>query len=107
VAGPKIVVLYPTPTDVDPFERAYLDEHIPLARAKIGGASKLVFTMVRGAVGGDPAYHRIVEIHFRSMEALPASAASPGTQEAAAHAVSISTGGPPLFLISDEESVTL
>jgi hypothetical protein len=48
--GAKIVVLYPQPTDVEAFERAYVEEHIPLAKAKIGGATKFTFTAVRGAV---------------------------------------------------------
>jgi hypothetical protein len=33
--GAKIVVLYPPPTDVAAFERLYVEEHIPLARAKM------------------------------------------------------------------------
>jgi uncharacterized protein (TIGR02118 family) len=107
MAGAKIVVLYPKPTNVDAFERAYLDEHVPLARAKIGGATKFIFTTVQGAVGGESPYHRITEIHFPSMDALQASAATPGTQEAAGHAVSISSGGPPVFLIADETTMQL
>ena len=103
--GAKIVVLYPRPTDVETFERLYLDEHIPLARAKIGGATRVVFTTVMGAVGGDPPYHRLTEIHFPSMEALQASAETAGTQESAAHAIAISSGGPPIFLIADEGDV--
>ena len=107
MAGAKIVVLYPRPTDVDAFERAYMDEHIPLAKAKIGGATKFIFTTVRGVVGGEAPYHRITEIHFASMEALQASAATPATQEAAGHATAISSGGPPVFLIADEETMVL
>jgi uncharacterized protein (TIGR02118 family) len=102
MAGAKIVVLYPRPTDVAEFERVYVDEHIPLAEAKIGGKSKFVFTTVVGAPGGDPAWHRITEIHYPSMAALQKSLGSAGTQEAAAHAVSISTGGAPVFLIAEE-----
>lgn len=105
--GAKIVVLYPRPTDVEAFERVYQEEHVPLARAKIGGATRFVFATVRGAVGGDSPYHRITEIHFPSMEALQASVATPSTQEAAGHAVSISTGGAPLFLVTDEETMHL
>ena len=100
--GAKIVVLYPQPTDVDAFERAYVEEHIPLAKEKIVGATRVTFTTIRGALGGASPYHRITEIHFPSMDALQASAASATTQEAAAHAVSISSGGPPVFLVADE-----
>lgn len=107
MAGAKIVVLYPRPTDVDAFERVYVEEHIPLAKQKIGGATSFVFTVVRGAVGGDAPYHRVTEIHFPSMDALQASAGTASTQEAAAHAVAISSGGPPVFLIADEEVMPL
>lgn len=103
--GAKIVVLYPKPTDVDAFERAFLEEHVPLAQAKISGVTKYVLTVIRDGMGGDATYHRISEIHFPSMEALQASAATAGTQEAAAHAVSISSGGPPVFLIAGDAEV--
>ena len=105
MAGAKIVVLYPKPTDVTEFERLYVDDHMPLAKAKIGGATKFVFTTVGGAVGGDPAWHRITEIHFPSLDALQASLATVSTQEAAGHAVQISSGGAPLFLIGDETTM--
>jgi len=103
--GAKIVVLYPHPTDVEVFERAYVEEHIPLVKAKIGGATKFTFTTVRGAVGAEPSYHRVTEVNFESMEALQASASTSGTQEAAKHGVAISSGGVPLFLIADEGTV--
>jgi len=38
------------------------------------------------------------------MSALQETAGSAGLQEAAAHAVSISTGGAPHFLVAEEES---
>jgi hypothetical protein len=38
------------------------------------------------------------------MEALQTCAASEGTKETLAHAVSISTGGKPIFLVAEEET---
>jgi uncharacterized protein (TIGR02118 family) len=105
MAGAKIVVIYPPPTDKEAFEKIYVDEHLPLATNKISGKTKVVLSKVVGP-GGDPPFHRIVEIHFPSMEALQASLASEGTQEAAAHAQSISTGGPITMLICEEQTVT-
>lgn len=105
MSGAKIVVLYPKPTNVEAFERAFLEEHGPLAQAKISGVTKFVLTVIRGGIGGDAPYHRISEIHFPSMEALQASAATAGTQEVAAHAISISSGGPPVFLVADAGDV--
>jgi uncharacterized protein (TIGR02118 family) len=102
MAGAKIVVLYPRPTDVAEFERLYVDEHMPIVDAKIGGLSKVIYTTVVGAAGGDAPYHRITELHFPSMAALQQSMGSASTQEAAAHAVAISTGGAPIFLIAED-----
>jgi hypothetical protein len=40
------------------------------------------------------------------MQALEACAASEGGEEVLAHAVKISSGGPPIFLAAEEETVT-
>ena len=103
---PKLVVIYPYPTDVDAFEDAYTNEHLPLAMEKISGLSKFVASRIVGtADGSQPPFYRIAELHFPSMEALQQTAASAGLQEAAAHAVSISSGGPPHFLVAEEQSM--
>jgi hypothetical protein len=33
----KLVVIYPIPTDLEKFERLYLDQHVPMAVAKLAG----------------------------------------------------------------------
>lgn len=107
MADIKIVVIYPRPTDLEAFERAYVDEHIPLAMEKIKGVTKFVATKVIGTPDGStPPYYRIAEFYFPSMLALQECAASAGTQEAVAHAIAISTGGPPIVLISEQETTT-
>ena len=107
MAETKLVVIYPYPTDADAFEMAYTNEHVPLAKEKIKGMTKFVATRVVGAPDGlKPPFYRIAELYFQSMEALQQSASSPGTKEAAAHAVSISTGGAPIFLVAEEETTT-
>jgi hypothetical protein len=40
------------------------------------------------------------------MQALQDCAASAGMQEAAAHAFAISTGGPPIILVAEQETTT-
>lgn len=52
MAESKIMVIYPRPTDVDAFEKAYVDEHIPLAMEKIKGLSKFAATKVVGTPDG-------------------------------------------------------
>ena len=106
---PKILVMYPMPKNMDAFERAYSSEHIPMAAPifKAAGATKAVFTKMSGSPAGTPAFHRIAEIHFPSMEKLQACAASQPRRDAIAHAHKISSGGAPTVLIGDEEVVTL
>ena len=107
MAETKMVVIYPRPTDLEAFEKAYVGEHVPLAVEKIKGVTKFVATKVVGTPDGStPPFYRIAELYFPSMEALQESAASPGTQEAVAHAFAISTGGPPIILVAEQETTT-
>jgi hypothetical protein len=75
-----------------------------MAVDKLAGKTKIVATRVLGSPQGTPAFHRIVEIHFPSMDALQACAASEGGKQTIAHAVSISSGGGPTFLVAEEET---
>lgn len=106
MAGVKFIVLYPRPTDIEAFEKVYQKDHVPMAVAKLGGKTRFVATKVLASPQGTPPFYRIAEIHFPSMEALEACAASAGAKETLAHAVSISTGGRPIFLVADEETFT-
>ena len=100
----KLVVLYPCPKDVEAFERVYKRDHVPMAGEKLAGKTKIVATKMLGSPQGTPAFHRIAEIHFPSMDALQACAASEGGKQTIAHAVSISSGGAPTFLVAAEET---
>jgi uncharacterized protein (TIGR02118 family) len=104
MAGAKLVVLYPRPTNIDDFERIYHHEHVRLAIAKLAGKTKIVATRVLGSPQKTAAFHRIAEIHFPSLRMLEACAASEGGQQVLAHAASISTGGPPVVLVTEEET---
>jgi hypothetical protein len=71
------------------------------------GIEKFVATKIVGtADGSPPAFYRIAELHFPSLETLQQCASSAGAQDAVAHAVSISSGGKPLFLVAEEETTT-
>ena len=106
MAGVKLVVMYPRPTDIDAFEKVYQNEHVPLAVEKLQGKTKMVATKVVGAPQGTPPYYRVAEVHFPSMEALQACAASAGGQEAINHAFKISSGGPPVVMVAEEQACT-
>ena len=45
----KLIVAYPPPTNVKAFEKVYLEEHVPLAMAKLEGITKIVGTKILGA----------------------------------------------------------
>ena len=105
MAAAKVVVLYPVPTDAAAFDRAYTNEHAPMVTTQnFPGMTRFIASGVVGTADGSAApFHRVAELHFPSMEALQASAASPTVGPVVAHAVSISSGGMPTFLIVQED----
>jgi uncharacterized protein (TIGR02118 family) len=70
--------MYPRLRDIEAFEKAYGDEHVPMAIAKLAGKTKMVGTRILGSPQGTPPFHRIAEIYFPSMDDLEACAASEG-----------------------------
>jgi len=104
----KLVVLYPYPKDQAAFEKTYTTEHIPLVAKiarKLGRCTKAVYTRVLMSSEGASPFCRIAELHYPSLEALQADFSTPEAQELGAHAISISTGGPVISLVCDEETV--
>jgi uncharacterized protein (TIGR02118 family) len=99
---PKLIVLYPPPTDVATFERRYQAEHAPMVVGKIPGLKKFLAAQVSGTSQEAP-YQRVAELYFDSMESLQAGMASPAGQAAVAHAVEISTGGALVVLIAEDD----
>lgn len=76
----KVVALWSKPEEVDAFEKEYLDEHIPMARA-LEGVNSVTTNLV---VSGE--YYRIAELEFSSVEALGTSMGSDGGQRLRGHA---------------------
>ncbi len=102
----KLIVAYPQPKDASAFEKIYQQEHVPMAIANLPGKTKMVATKILQSPQGKPQFYRIAEVHFPSMEALQQCAASAGGKETLAHAVKISSGGPPVIMIAEEETFT-
>jgi len=101
---PKLIVLYPPPTDAATFERRYTQEHAPMVHTKIPGLQKFVAARVVGTPAGTAApYARVAELYFASIDALKAAMGSTGGQETVAHAVEISTGGAPVVLVAEDD----
>ena len=100
----KLIVMYPRPKNIEAFEKVYQNEHVPMAVEKLAGKTKIVASEVLSSPQGAAPFHRIVEVHFPSKQALEACAASEGGKQTLAHAVSISSGGAPTFLIAEEQT---
>lgn len=97
---PKLVVLYPPPTDSSAFESIYREEHIPLVHAQMPGLRRLEAARVVNARTGP--FHWVAELHFETMAALQDAMQSAGGQRTAGHALQISTGGAPTILVVDD-----
>jgi uncharacterized protein (TIGR02118 family) len=102
--GVKVVIIYPRPQDEPAFEKLYLTEHVPMVEAKFKGLTRLVLTKVTGSPQGKIAAYRLAEAYFSSMPDLQTCIESDAGKEVIAHAQTISSGGPPLILICEEES---
>ena len=102
----KLIVAYPQPKDVEAFEKVYQQEHVPMAIANLDGKTKIVATKVLQGPQGRPPFYRVAEVHFPSMEALQRCAESDGGKKTLAHAMKISSGGPPVIMIAEEETFT-
>ena len=98
-----MIVIYPRPTDIDAFDKVYSEEHVPMAVENLSGKTRIVATKIVGSPQGVPPFHVIAEVHFPAIEALQTCAASDGGKEILAHAVSISSGGSPIFLVAEEQ----
>lgn len=102
MATAKLIVIYPRPADIEAFDTVYREEHVPLAVEKLTGKTRIVATRIIGSPQGEPPFHAIAEVHFPTMAALQNCAASEGGKETLAHAVKISSGGSPIFLVAEE-----
>ena len=100
----KLLVLYPTPVDLEEFDRRYEKEHLPLGKKELVGATGLASHRILGSPAGKSPFARLTEISFPSLKAVQETAALPGAQKTIANAVEISTGGAPHFMIVEEEA---
>ena len=104
MTGVKIVVIYPHPTDEKAFQREWEERHKPLVEAKMKGMTRFVDSRVQGSPNGRVIAYRIAEAHFSNMNELNKCLESEGGKEVLAHAANMSTGGPPIVLLCEEES---
>jgi uncharacterized protein (TIGR02118 family) len=98
----QLLVIYPPPKDAAEFERAYREVHLPYAGPRLAGATSVTTKKVLGAPGGKPFAHWISFVTFPNAEVARSTAQSKGGREALENAASISSGGPPQFLLIDD-----
>ena len=99
----KLLVLYPTPTDPEQFDRRYEREHLPMGNANLIGATSLASYRILGSPAGKSPFARLTEVSFPTLKALQECASLPGAQKTMANAIEISTGGAPQFMIVERE----
>jgi uncharacterized protein (TIGR02118 family) len=94
-----LLILYPIPKDIEKFDRAYREEHLPYAGPKLVGATGVATKRVVGPGFAPPPYHLMSDVSFPTLDALKACAASEGGKQALEHAASISSGGAPMLMV--------
>ena len=99
-----LLVLYPIPKDIPAFDRAYREEHLPLAGPKLKGATGVKTQRVVGPGFAPPPYHLMSDVSFPTLDALKACAGSDGGKQALAHAASISSGGKPMLIVVTDDA---
>ena len=78
----RMVVIYPTPKDIEAFDRHYFEIHVPLAK-KIPGLRK--YEVNDGPIAtplGTSNIHRIGTLYFDDLAAIEKAFASPDGQAA-------------------------
>lgn len=73
----RLYAVWTHPTDVEAFERHYLEVHTPLAAA-IPGLQRLVLTRTADTLNEEPSpFHRITELWFEDKAALEVAVTTP------------------------------
>lgn len=89
----KLTVIYGHPADVDAFERYYNTTHMKIAD-KIPGVARWELTRFTGSPdGGRPAFHRMAELYFQSLEEMEKSLQSSEGMAALHDLPNFATGG--------------
>lgn len=89
----KLTVIYGHPADANAFESYYNSTHMEIAD-KIPGVARWELTRFTGSAdGGRPAFHRMAELYFPSLEEMEKSLQSPQGMAALRDIPNFATGG--------------
>lgn len=93
IGGAKITALYGAPKSPEEFEKHYLEIHMPMIYA-VKGIKHIELAMpVPGPDGKPPAFYRVTEIWFETMEDLKKITTSPEWKRIREDVPKFATGG--------------
>ena len=72
----KLVALYRKPADVEAFDRAYFETHVPLVN-QVPGLQRVEISRIFGGPLGEPDFYLMCEMYFADQETLDRAMASP------------------------------
>jgi uncharacterized protein (TIGR02118 family) len=72
----KIIIIYPTPTNKEQFDKLYFKEHLPLAK-QVQGIKNTVVNKVVQNVNLNQPFYLIVELEFENLDELLYTTATP------------------------------
>jgi hypothetical protein len=102
----KAMIFFPRPIDVEEFERRYRNEHLSAVRGLHGDLpSPTTFRSV-SPLGAPPPYYRFEELQFRDEAEFERAVAADPLDIALQSAAAVSTGGPPMFLLCENDPGT-
>jgi uncharacterized protein (TIGR02118 family) len=96
----KLVAFYSRPDDVEAFEKAYWESHVPLVR-QVPGLLNLVVNRFSDSPMGPAPYYMIAELHFSDVESFDAAMASSENRAAGKNLMGFARGCV-TFAIADE-----
>ncbi len=87
----KLVALYRQPPEVEIFDRAYFETHVPLVK-KIPGLQRVEINRVTGAPRGEPDFYLITALYFQDRAAMDQGLASEENKAAGKNLMSFAKG---------------
>ncbi len=87
----KLVAFYTRPEDVEAFEKAYWETHVPLIR-QVPGLLDVVVNRFSDSPMGPAPYYMIAELHFADTASFDAAMASPENRAAGKNLMGFARG---------------
>jgi uncharacterized protein (TIGR02118 family) len=87
----KLIAMFRKPVDVQAFDRAYFETHIPLVN-KVPGLQRVEVSRITGGLGGEPDFYLIAELYFPDKETMDHAMASPENAEAGKNLMTFARG---------------